>query len=104
MHKNAADCVMARRAFLVPPASHLMRDADRPRLLSLKREFRRVVQHENEAVACRKAIMGRLKVTRQYVFFAHTFIREKAVSRLGVRPILTSQRDALAHSIADLNK
>ena len=43
-------------------------------------------------------------MTRQDVPLVHTFVGEKPIRRLGVRPVLTRHRDRLAHCAADLLK
>jgi hypothetical protein len=45
-----------------------------------------------------------LKVPGKDVFLTHAFVIEESICRLGVRPVLTSHRNALAGAIGELLK
>jgi hypothetical protein len=102
MHQNSANRVIAGTPSMLPPTADLVRDADRFGSLPLKRELRRVVQDKNDTVICRKAIMCRPKMTRKNILFTNALVGEKAIGRLGIRPILAGNRNAFSHGTADL--
>jgi hypothetical protein len=56
-----------------------------------------VVKHKYKAVSRHCAVAGRLKMTGKNVRLTDPFIREKAIGRLGIGPILAHERYALTH-------
>jgi hypothetical protein len=60
------------------------------------------VQDQDGAVACREAVVRRLKMARQNIGFVDAFIGEKAIRCFGVRPILASHGNTLANRVAYL--
>jgi hypothetical protein len=68
----------------------------------VKREFRRVVEHQYSAVARCEAITRGLEMTCKDVSFIDTLVGEKAIRCLGIRPVLASHGYACAYCVADL--
>ena len=104
MHQDSADRVDSRTSALCPTVVHLVCDSDRLHSFPLKRKLRRIVHHQHRTITRCKAVMGRLKMTGQDVPLVHTFVGEKPIRRLGVRPVLTHHRDPFAHCAPDLLK
>src|SRR5271169_6505669 len=104
MHQDAANRMQSWTAGFVPLRDVFPRDANGLGPFSLKRELRRVMKNQNPAIARGKAVAGRLEMARQYVCFVHAAIREKAIRRLGVCPILARHGYALANRVTDLLK
>ena len=82
---------------LVAAAIDTLRDPDGLGRLSFINEFRRIMEHENQAVGRPHALAGRLKMSGQNIGLADPVIGEKAIGRLRVGPILADQRNALPH-------
>jgi hypothetical protein len=53
------------------------------------------MEHQDQAIMVRHAILGGVQVTGQYVRLVDSIIGEKAIGRLGIGPILADQRNAL---------
>jgi hypothetical protein len=104
MHQDAANRVRSQATRLVPSAVYVLGYADRFGVLSLVREFGRVMQDQNETIGGDDTITSRLKVTGQNVRLADPVIGEKAIGSLGVGPILANQRNALPHGAPDLSQ
>ena len=75
-------------------AVHAAGDADRLGALALERELGGVLDDQNGAVRCGKAVVRGLEVAGQDLRLADPLIGEEAVSRLRVRPILARERQA----------
>jgi hypothetical protein len=68
-------------------------------LVPLKGELTGVMEHQSLfASLCQSATSG-LEMTRHDLLLAHRIIGEKAVSRLGVGPILTGIRNTFTDSV-----
>jgi hypothetical protein len=97
MHQDAANSVRPEASGLVAAAIHTLRYPDGFRRLSFINEFRRIMEHENQAVSGSYALAGRLKMSAQNIGLADPVVGEKAIGRLRVGPILADQRNALPH-------
>ena len=75
MHQNAANRVRSQATRLVPSAVYVLGYADRFRVLSLVREFGRVMQDQNETIGGDDTITSRLKMTGQNVRLASQLTR-----------------------------
>jgi hypothetical protein len=104
MHQDAANRVRSQATLLVPSAVYVLGYADRFGVLSLVREFGRVMQDQNDTIGTGDTITSRLKMTGQNVRLADPVIREKSIGSLGVGPILANQRNALPHGAPDLGQ
>ena len=102
VHQDAANRVRSHAPGLVPSAVDALGYPDRVRALSLVGELGRVVEHKDGTTGGDRAVTRRLKVTGQDVRLADSVVREKAIGRLGVGPILADQWNALAHGAPDL--
>lgn len=102
MHEQAAHGVMAQPAALVAAAIDALSHPDQAGCLPLVGEFSRVLDQQNWAVARCKTRPRRREVSLENFSFLDATIREKAISRLRIRPILAGIGDALAHAVADL--
>src|SRR5215467_8432572 len=74
------------------------------RLLSLIGKFRRVVENQDLPTYLRSSLARCLKMARQNGVLVDALIREKAVSRLRIGPVLAHEGDGLPHSTGDLSK
>ncbi len=59
---------------------------------------------QNRAVRCAEALRRRLKVAAQDIGFIDTFVREEPIRGLGVRPVLTRERQAFADRATDVRQ
>jgi hypothetical protein len=71
-------------------------DAYRGDVLTLVRKLSGIVQYEDRPLHCSRALASRLEVSRQNLRFTHAIVIEESIRRLGVRPVLAGQRNALA--------
>ena len=90
---------MFQPPILVPAAGTPAQEAERGILFPLKGELTGVVKHQNLLVRLREPPTGGLEMTGHDLVLAHPVIGEKAVSRLGVGPILTGIRNTFADSL-----
>src|SRR5271157_5438216 len=97
MHQDAANCMRPQAPDLVAAAIYTLRDPDGLRGLSFINKFRRVMEHENQALGGSHALAGRLKVSGQNIGLVDPVIGEKAIGCLRVGPILADLRNALPH-------
>ena len=97
MHQDTAHFAMPAAFGLVAAAMHDPGEAERIRLVPVKRELGRVVKNQNRSLLRGHALAGRFEMALQNIFFAHALVREKPVRGFRVRPILTGQRNAIAH-------
>ena len=104
MHQDPADGMRSQTTRLVASTVYALRNADRLRALPLVSKLGRIMEHKHEAASSGCAITGRLKMTGQNVRLADAIVREKAISCLGVSPILADQRNALPHGTPKLRK
>ena len=74
--------------------------ADRIGAFPLIGEFRRVLQDQDGARRCNETATGGLEMTSENVRFSDAVVREEAIGRLRVRPVLTGQRDACSDRAA----
>lgn len=100
MHQESTHRAQQATAILVLAAIQLVHDADLIAALPLVGEFRRVVQDQDRPVRRGEAVTCRLEMPFEDLGLADPLVGEEAVSRLGVGPVLASQRNALAHGVA----
>ena len=62
MHHDAAEGVRPEAPGFVAATVDVLREANRLRLLSLLGEFRRVMEHQDQAIMVRHAVLGGLQV------------------------------------------
>jgi hypothetical protein len=62
------------------------------------------MENKNKAIGGGRTIASRSKVASQNICFIDPIIREKAIGRLRVGPILADQRNALPHGAPDLRQ
>src|SRR5580700_11603885 len=104
MHQDAADRMRSQATRLVASTIYAFGDADRLRLLPPIRKLCCIMEHKHKPVSGGCAITGGLKVASQNGCLADALVREKAVGRFGVSPILADQRNAFAHGAPKLRK
>jgi hypothetical protein len=75
-------------------AVHAAGDADRLGALALERELGGVLDDQNGAVRCGKAVVRGLEVAGQDLRLADSIMAEEAVGRLCVSPVLARERQA----------
>lgn len=104
MHEDAADGMHCLAPVLGVASPNALREADVFRTLAFEAELRRILQHEDRAVRGGEALRGCLKMAAQDVGFIDTFVREKSIRGLGVRPVLARERQTSADRAADVGK
>lgn len=82
----------------------LVRDADRLRVVALKRDGCGVMQDQNRVGRCMKPFPGGMEVSIQNRPFADVIVGKEAIRRLGVSPVLSGQRNALAEIVPELRR
>jgi len=98
VHQDAAQRVEPGTSILPSPGECLVHKADRLRSLPRVTEFRRIMQDENGAVRGGKALTSGLKMPIQNRHLTNPPVGKESIRRLGVRPVLASQRDCLTQS------
>lgn len=92
MPQKTADRVHPETPGFVLAAVDAIRHADRIGAFPLIGKFRRVLQNQDRAGRCDKAAAGRLEMAGENIRLLDAVVREEAVGRLRVGPVLTCQR------------
>ena len=96
MHQQSADCVQAVATRLVPAAVHRRGEAHGLRPLAPPGDLRRVMEHQDRAVAGGEPVPRRIEMAPKNALFTHPLVGEEAIGRLRAGPVLAGQRDALS--------
>ena len=101
MHQQPADHMLLMAPVLQLMPGRDLGEADLLRMRAFERELGRVLQDQDGTIRGLDALRRSRKVTFQDLVFADAPVREKAVSRLGVRPILERRWQRFARSLAN---
>src|ERR1700688_4110434 len=101
MHQDATHGVHSQAASIVLATVDLSGSADRSGIFSLKREFCRVVEHQNPSLRYSETIPRRLEMARKDLLLADSLLGEESVSGLGVGPVLAGHGDGFADALGE---
>lgn len=100
MHQYSAYCMVPKPALLVTPTVDAFRKANLVRVAALICELRRILKQQDRPMRHSISCLHSCKMAGQYVAFLNLGVGKEPVCGLGVRPVLTGQRDRPAHSVA----
>ncbi len=96
MHQDAAGGVVAWASIEIRTGDANTSLAHSLDVLTLVRELGRVVENENRTVGRVTTLACCLEMPRENLRFADSVVIEESICRLGIRPILAYQRNAIA--------
>ena len=102
MHPNATNDGMEGATFLASPHKRLMKNAKGGSVLPGKGEPGRVMQNQNGCRGSGQAASCGLKMAGQDRFFLDFGVRQKAIGRFRMGPILTGKGNAFAQARREL--
>ena len=99
VHENATHRDEFDASILALATGRSAKESNLGILVPLKGELTSIMEHQNFLVRLGKPLTRGLEMARHDLVLAHPGIGEKAVSRLGVGPILTDIRNTFADSV-----